>query len=95
MKDHLVSEIVQRKQCIYCGTDLADREWRSEFARDLHYKSIVCDCGKDVRIQVEFHGSGHDSWDGTNSWKQHFKKGKTQGKLKNIESKIQNIEAKK
>jgi len=95
MKSHLVSERAQKQQCIYCGTNLADREWKSEFARDLHYKSIVCDCGRNVRLQVKFHGSGHDSWDGTNSWKQEFKKPKSEGNLKTIESKIQKIEAKK
>ncbi|MFH1638361.1 MAG: hypothetical protein ABIB71_08100 [Candidatus Woesearchaeota archaeon] len=91
MKDHLVTEITQRTQCIYCGNDMQNRKWESEFMRDLHYKSITCECGKRLRLKVHFHGSGHDSWDGTHHWKSEFKKQADDGSLKNLESKIQTI----
>jgi len=92
MKDHLASENTQKIQCIYCANDLSGREWVSEFIRDLHYKATRCDCGKNIRMKVEFHGSGHDSWDGTKSWKK-FKKAKTKGMLRTLESRIKKSES--
>ena len=75
MKEHMVGHSSQQSQCVYCARDLSSKKWNSEFARDLHYKSVQCECGRKVWTRVEFHGSGHDSWDGTHSWKKRFKAG--------------------
>ena len=39
--------------------------WKSEFEMEIHYKLGKCDCGKELRIRVPFHSSGHDSINGT------------------------------
>ncbi|MBD3309787.1 hypothetical protein GF351_01060 [Candidatus Woesearchaeota archaeon] len=53
-----VSEVL----CPYCSNDLTQTRWESEFHFEKHYKSTMCMCGKTVRLQVDFDGSGHDRW---------------------------------
>jgi len=67
---HLFKTENTKDQCPYCGKEFDKKaEWDSEFHLEMHYKSIKCECGKDNFIKVEFHGSGHDTWDGKPSWK--------------------------
>jgi NAD-dependent SIR2 family protein deacetylase len=60
---HIVNEINQREQCVYCGNNLSDKRWYSEHSMEHHYKSV--ECGERVRVKVNFIGSGHDTWDKT------------------------------
>jgi|TARA_Y100000310_G_C20022239_1_gene507929 hypothetical protein len=39
-----------------------NKEWRSEFEGEIHYKTTNCDCGKVMTVRVNFHGSGDDNW---------------------------------
>ncbi|MBN2567030.1 hypothetical protein JXB02_03015 [Candidatus Woesearchaeota archaeon] len=64
MVHHLIGERSAKEQCIYCAKDLTLLPWRSDFHGEIHYKTLTCECGKEVRIRIGFHGSGHDSWDG-------------------------------
>ena len=60
---HLFKSENIREQCPYCGRDLKDKSgWKSDFHSELHYKKIVCKCGKENFVKVDFHGSGHDDW---------------------------------
>jgi len=90
---HLIKELQTKDVCEYCGKKLKGENWSSEFEAEIHYKTIVCPgCETKNRIKVDFHGSGHDHWDG-NGFKikaeeslekkiEHKKGIKTQGKLK-------------
>lgn len=65
MIDHLMKDPLE---CIYCHSKNKDKKWRSEWNEEHHYKCFICDtCGKKTHIKVDFHGSGHDSWDGLES----------------------------
>ncbi len=89
---HLIKEINTKEVCLYCGSKLKGKTWTSEFETEHHYKTVACSgCGKKNRIKVDFHGSGHDHWDG-NGFKikadenlekkvKHKKGIKTKGKL--------------
>ena len=33
-------------ECMYCGVDLNEKEWISEFSGSKHYKVTECTCGK-------------------------------------------------
>jgi hypothetical protein len=62
MIHHLIKDDFSNRTCPYCFVDLnGDTEsvWESE----LHYKEIDCQCGKRVRMKVDFAGSGHDNFD--------------------------------
>ena len=59
---HLITEGFTRTVCPYCWRTMNEREWGSEFEREVHYKSAVCECGKNIRLKVDFQGSGHDDW---------------------------------
>jgi len=65
---HLVKESDIKENCIYCGKNLINKKWESKFEGDFHYKTIICECGREIITKVDFLGSGHDSWDGTYSW---------------------------
>ncbi|MBW3003589.1 hypothetical protein KY328_03310 [Candidatus Woesearchaeota archaeon] len=66
---HLVKSEQIKDVCPYCGKDLEDVSgWRSEFHLEMHYKKIKCSCGKENLVKVDFHGSGHDDWDGKPTW---------------------------
>jgi hypothetical protein len=64
MPHHLVSEEGQKTFCIYCKRDVPISGWTSEWHSETHYKNVVCKCGKELHIKVNFEGSGHDSWNG-------------------------------
>jgi hypothetical protein len=55
------------------------------------YKSNDCECGKRIHIGVNFTGSGHDSWDKKEPWREDPKitKPRTIGKVKSLESRIE------
>ena len=48
--------------CSYCKRDLDIKEWKSDWHDEKHYKTIICGCGKKNWCDVEFIGSGHDSF---------------------------------
>ena len=60
---NVVNDSDQRFNCIYCGKNLVDSKWKSDFCEDKHYKLTICECGKEARMKVEFFGSGHDNWE--------------------------------
>ena len=62
---HLVREDDFFDFCPYCKKEIMPNhvhKWHSEFSGEKHYKSMICGCGKHLRIKVDFHGSGQDSW---------------------------------
>ncbi len=69
MDHHLFNEDCLKAQCYHCGKVLKGKEWKSEFHKEFHYKSTVCDCGRELSVKVDFIGSGHDSWDQTYNWR--------------------------
>ncbi|MCK4521451.1 MAG: hypothetical protein KAU20_02670 [Nanoarchaeota archaeon] len=71
----------QKEICPYCKADLSNKEWNSEFHFEHHYKIHDCKCGKKIIIKVNFHGSGHDSWD-NNPWQKEIKQNKYNYKTK-------------
>ena len=42
--------------------NLEKENFVSEFVHEFHYKIFNCKCGEKVFINVDFLGSGHDSW---------------------------------
>lgn len=45
--------------CLYCGNNLSQINWESQWHDDCHYKLTNCECGKKVWQKV-VRGSGHD-----------------------------------
>ncbi len=74
-------------KCTYCHNSFDGKRWFSSFIDGKHYKRIKCDsCGKEEMLEVDFEGSGHNGWDGTNAWKKDLKlKKKNDGKVKTLE----------
>ncbi len=65
MKDiHLIRDIARDGNCIYCNEKLDSTQWASVFSQVLHYKCVLCRCGKENCLKVGFIGTGHDSWGG-------------------------------
>ncbi|MBI2663935.1 hypothetical protein HYX10_01180 [Candidatus Woesearchaeota archaeon] len=65
MRDHhFTKKIVKGGSCIYCSKELEAGKWESSFSPRRHYKCIVCSCGKTNCLNVNFIGSGHDSFSG-------------------------------
>lgn len=63
-RHHLVRDRDIEAQCPYCNMILADKEFSSIFCGKMHYKHVICDCGKNICIRItDFISSGHDSWD--------------------------------
>ena len=60
---HLIKRIEKEGNCIYCSEKLPDT-WESSFASQSHYKCVVCTCGKNNCVRVNFQGTGHDTWSG-------------------------------
>jgi len=89
---HLATESDQKAQCPYCRKDISGSTWDTEHDLRQFYKTIDCECGKSLRIRItDFMGSGHDSWDGTHSWKTQEgiePDGKSPRRIKTIEDKI-------
>ena len=86
-KHHLINEINQRVECLYCNGDLKRNEWKSLFFFEHHYKETECNqCSKTIRLKMHFHGSGHDTW----SHESEFCKfvGKPKIKLVGLEKKL-------
>ncbi|MBS3141796.1 hypothetical protein J4464_00230 [Candidatus Woesearchaeota archaeon] len=66
---HSFREHDQFRSCAYCRNDQQGVSWRSVHDSHLHYKERDCTrCGRVSRIRVDFIGSGHDAWDGTQTW---------------------------
>jgi len=70
--DHIIEETDTKRKCVYCNNRLEKNIWASIFEKELHYKTTRCKCGKELRIRVNFCGSGHDSWDGNFEWIKKF-----------------------
>jgi len=49
---HLIDEEKIEKQCPYCGSSLAEKEWSFEREGEKEYHSVVCDCGKEHMISA-------------------------------------------
>ncbi len=64
MNIHLIREIRRDGSCIYCNEKLQAENWSSVFAQIQHYKCVLCKCGKENCVKVDFGGTGHDSWSG-------------------------------
>lgn len=60
---HLIKEVELGGQCLYCSKPLKG-EWFSEFSSETHYKCTLCSCGRENCVEVDFMGTGHDSWSG-------------------------------
>jgi len=58
---HLMCDNDLMCQC-YCGKDLKDSKWDSQFFGEKHYKITKCGCGREVMVKVQFSGSGHDTF---------------------------------
>ncbi len=61
---HLIRNIERDGSCIYCSEKLEPEKWGSVFAQVQHYKCVLCRCGRENCVRVDFIGSGHDSWSG-------------------------------
>ena len=59
---HIIRAAYSASICIYCSAELNPDKWESEFDAELHYKGVVCKCGKKNIIKLDFQGSGHDNW---------------------------------
>lgn len=79
---HLLNEDTIEEKCIYCGNNLYNKKWISEFDVERHYKTVICKCGNKNWIRVNFYGSGHDNWQPN---------GKKIEKTKTIDDKIQKL----
>jgi hypothetical protein len=54
-----------KNQCLYCGNDLSNNRWISDFKEGFHYKITLCNCGKCQSFrETNTISSGHDDWDG-------------------------------
>jgi NAD-dependent SIR2 family protein deacetylase len=62
MRHHLLDDSFTLVACSYCLGTSENKEWRSEFEGEIHYKTALCDCGKELKFKVHFNGSGHDSF---------------------------------
>ena len=62
MSMHLLKENDIKEMCPYCKEPTDAIEWISEFSGEKHYKVGDCKCGKELRMQVDFIGSGNDLW---------------------------------
>ncbi len=61
MMDHLIDSTFLKIACSYCLKSSSELDWKSEFEREIHYKSCTCDCGKELKIRMPFYSSGHDT----------------------------------
>lgn len=69
MAHHNIKDHELRFTCVYCGKNLKEKfGWKSEHDSQFHYKTIKCECGKEVWMHAQFEGSGHDTWDGSKDW---------------------------
>ena len=57
----MITEKELNNFCVYCGKEVTDLKWISEWDNEFHYKSAKCGCGSCVVVKVDFMGSGHDS----------------------------------
>jgi ribosomal protein L31 len=54
---------------MYCSNRLDIKRWKSDFSNHKHYKINKCEsCGKESRVDVDYHGSGHEEWTGETSF---------------------------
>jgi superfamily II helicase len=69
LKDHLINEFNQVSKCPYCNNNLKNNNWNSSFNINKHYKNTICaKCSKEIRIKVNFAGSGHDCFDSNSNF---------------------------
>jgi DNA-directed RNA polymerase subunit RPC12/RpoP len=88
----------QKNQCVHCSNTLKDIKWENVHQGIQLYKSTFCpECKYHILIPVDFLGSGHDNWDGKNSWvsESNIIIPKNKHKMKTLESKIKILSEKK
>jgi hypothetical protein len=87
MHNPLLIEECLKSICCYCGSEISQKPWESEFLADFHYKSITCNsCHKKITTKVNFLGSGHDSWDNTKVWTKQVNTKKEKIEIKTIKN---------
>ncbi len=81
---HAIKEEESRQVCPYCFTKQSNEGWRSSFSFEKHYKVKTCKCGNEVRVKVDFFGSGHDSWSPNDLKKKSKRIRSLEGKIKDV-----------
>lgn len=77
-------------KCLYCGTDFDVKKWESDHYMSKHYKTNECACcGKMVKMQVDFSGSGDDGWASPMEFDENIKIAKTEAKMIPVESPLE------
>lgn len=64
MNPHIIRRIERDGSCIYCNEKLDSGKWKSVFSQIQHYKCVLCSCGRENNVKVDFIGTGHDAWSG-------------------------------
>jgi hypothetical protein len=89
---HLVTETSFKDQCVYCGNNLTENDWVSEWIGNMHYKTTTCDCAHKVTVHVSHMGSGHDNWDKKlNPLLNELKNESTKSKIRTIDNIVARI----
>lgn len=84
---HLLKETEIKNNCLYCGENFDPSSWETHHNMKRHYKINHCSsCHRTAKIEVDFEGSGHDSWSSPFKIK---RKKKTKGKISVIESPLE------
>lgn len=91
----MFNESDQTNFCPYCKRDLSNTKWKSTWHGATHYKSADCTCGRCLTLRADFHGSGHDSWDGKDNWKDVVENLGKDIKIKDLEDEVKIVEVKK
>jgi hypothetical protein len=60
----LVHHLIKHNlECLYCTHAPEKKAWFSEWNKDHHYKTFICEnCGRKNFVRASFDGSGHDSF---------------------------------
>jgi hypothetical protein len=92
MVSNLITEDHFKDLCMYCGTNLDNFEWKSEFIGTIHYKTTECKCKTKITIHVPFMGSGHDHWEGKkNPFNKKIKTQKNKSTIKTLDTVVANM----
>lgn len=91
--NHNLPEIGTQQQCNYCAHSFKDVVWDTILFGNKMYKHSNCpSCHKEILISVNNKiGSGHDNWDGKNSWHNNkaIKFPKTKNKMKTLDRRVE------
>ncbi len=44
--------------CPYCSATISEKVWKTDFEVHNHYKTLKCECGKKIRVKLDFISSG-------------------------------------